>query len=152
MAICLGAEGLLGAEPFAGIHVSALTGLPDGLSVSLSFIALRPLEVEAGASLVMPGYYIRGGWGATVSDVKQADGVRRTVHFAGLGGYRYMDTLGFGENEQRHGRGGSLAAQLQFVRWRRSTVGRELQLTMGAMLFEDGFFFPDLRFAFGVVF
>ena len=117
----------------ASLHCLLGTGWPDLLNASLSFTALRPLEVQAGVGglLYATGYFVRGGLGWLISDHRDLGGSGRTQDLTLLAGYRSMD-LG----SEPFLRGVSIVAQLRQIRWPRAGQGLavETDVTAGVIL------------------
>lgn len=85
----------LGPSSIATARVSFLSGFPDAIGASVTVTALRPVEVELGAStfiFLLTSVYARAGVAIPLVDARAGRGSGWTLHLPVLAGYRRMDS------------------------------------------------------------
>ncbi len=152
------AEGDRDAVPYAAVRLSALSGIPDLVSLSATAYPWRIAAVEGGVGTLGLALtaHLRAGVALPLVDARDDEGAGPSVFLTPLLGYRYMESVPFDIAHQFHGINGVLA--LDGAWWLARHFGVGLQLAGGAAVWlaktnpDAPPVVPDLRLSIGLMF
>lgn len=127
-------------RPLGAVRLSLLSGVPDLVGLSGALTALRPLEVEVGASWLVQlvSVYARGGLALALRDDRGAAGRGWTMHLGLFVGYRYMRVLDAfvlpDSGATPEAWYATVNTGFEAVYWFRPHLGLDFHATLGAML------------------